>query len=75
MARTTNGGTRFLAVLALVVALPALMAAPALAAPNPPAAPGDGLYTAHCATMGTPGHAGVPFTCTMPHDECMGLTI
>jgi hypothetical protein len=75
MARTTNGGTRFLAVLVLVVVLLALMAAPALAAPTSPAAAGDGLYTAHCATMGTPGHATVPFACTMPHDECMGLTI
>lgn len=74
MARTMNGGTRLLAVLVLVVALLALMAAPAFAAPNPPAAAQGGLHTAHCATMGTPGHAKVPFTCPMPHDECLATT-
>lgn len=74
MARTMNGGTRLLAVLVLVVALLALMAAPAFAAPNPPAVAQDGLHAAHCATMGTPGHAIVPFACPMPHDECMATT-
>lgn len=58
------------ALLLLVVIALALLAfaAPALAAP--PAAADFGLHNAHCKTMGTPGHAKIPWTCPSHPGGC-----
>ena len=62
-----------LSIVVLVIVVLTMMAAPALAAPNPPAAAQFGLHTAHCATMGTPGHTKVPYVCPMPMEDCAGM--
>lgn len=65
--------SRTLLVMVVAAAFLALVAVPALAAPDTPAAAQPGLHRAHCATMGTPGHAQVPFACPMTPDTCAGM--
>ncbi len=59
--------------MVVALALLAFVAGPALAAPTTPAAAQAGLHTAHCATMGTPGHMKVPYSCPMAPDMCAGM--
>ena len=71
--QTVRRTSRTLLVMVVAAALLVLAAVPALAAPDTPAAAQPGLHKAHCATMGTPGHAKVPVACSMTPDMCAGM--